>query len=140
MIWRDAYSVGVIEIVRYVDPFLAARRKIENFSRHGGWQVLVRAKDRGISTAVGGHDNIIYAAVECLAVLVGVPAAQLLAGHVEFKDGAMLLGAREQERLSFRKRQPVIATTRGMIQHGGRLAIPFRLIVGEPAYVGKVTL
>src|SRR3981189_364693 len=71
LIWRDAYSVGVIEIVRYLDPFLAARRKVENFSRHGGWQVLVRAKNRGISTAVGGHHNIIYAPIEWLAVFVG---------------------------------------------------------------------
>src|SRR5207253_6320259 len=60
LIWRDADSVGVIEVVRYLDPLLAARRKIENFSRDGGWQVLVRAEDRGISTAVAGHHNIIY--------------------------------------------------------------------------------
>src|SRR5207248_1916136 len=93
LIWRDAYSVGVIEIVRYLDPFLAARRKIENFPRNGGRQVLVRAKDRGISAAVSGHHNVIYAAVEWLAVFVGIPTAQLLAGHIEFKDGAMLLGA-----------------------------------------------
>src|SRR5437762_12712661 len=37
LIWRDADSVGVIEIVRYLDPFLAARRKIENFPHYGGW-------------------------------------------------------------------------------------------------------
>src|SRR5207245_4161401 len=126
LIWRDAYSIGVIEIARYLDPFLAARHKIENFPHHGGWQVLVRAKDRGISTAVGGHHNIIYAAVEWLAVFVGIPTAQLLAGHVEFKDGAMLLGAREQECFLFRERQPVMAATRGGIQQGGRFAIPFR--------------
>src|SRR5260370_12757148 len=82
LIWRDAYSVGVIEIVRDLDPVLAAMRKIENFSHHGGWQVLVRAKDRGISAAVGGHHNIIYAAVEWLAVFVGVPTTQLLAGQI----------------------------------------------------------
>src|SRR5207249_5375249 len=51
LIWRDADSVGVIEFARYLDPFLAARRKIKNFSHHGGWQVLVRAKDRGIRAA-----------------------------------------------------------------------------------------
>src|SRR5205807_8573797 len=109
LIWRDSYPVGVIEVVRYLDPLLAARRQIENFPRNGGWQVLIRAEDRGISTAVGGHDNIIYAAVEWLAVFVGIPTAQLLAGHVEFKDGAMLLGAGEEERLLFRERQPVMA-------------------------------
>src|SRR5439155_16557995 len=92
LIWRDADSVGVIQIVRYLDPVLAARRKIENFSRNGGWQVFVRAEDRGVSAAVGGHHNIIDAAVEWLAVFVGIPTAQLLAGQVEFKDGAMLLG------------------------------------------------
>src|SRR5207245_8355410 len=36
LIWRDAYSVGVIEVVRYLDPFLAARRKIENFPHDRG--------------------------------------------------------------------------------------------------------
>src|SRR6266567_2714137 len=75
LIWRDAYSVGVIEIVRYLDPFLAAGRKIENFPSDRSWQVLVWAEDRGISAAVGGHHNIIYAAVERLAVFVGVPTA-----------------------------------------------------------------
>src|SRR5207249_4272470 len=140
LIWRDAYSVGVIEIVRYLNPLLAARRKIKNFSRHGSWQVLIWAEDRGISTAVGGHHNIIYAAVEWLAVLVGIPTAQLLAGQVEFKDGAMLLGAREEERLLFRERQPVMAATRGMIQHRGRFAIPFRQRIGDPANVVKVAV
>src|SRR5207249_9864387 len=135
LIRRDAYSVGVIEIVRYLDPLLAARRQIENFPRHGGRQFLVWTKDRGISTAVGGHHNIIYAAVEWLAVFVGIPTAQLFAGHVEFKDGAMLLGAREQECLLFRERQPVMAATRGVIQHGGRFAIPFRQRIGDPANV-----
>src|SRR5207244_13566549 len=124
LIWRDADSVGVIGIVRSLDPYLAARRKIENFPRHGSWQVLVRAEDRGISAAVGGHHNIIDAAVECLAVFVGIPTAQLLAGQIELKDGAMFLGAREQESLSFRERQPVMAATRGMIQHRARFAVP----------------
>ena len=34
LIWRDAYAVGVIEFARYLDPFLAARRKIKNFPRY----------------------------------------------------------------------------------------------------------
>jgi hypothetical protein len=140
LIWRDAYSVGVIEFARYLDPFLAARRKIENSPHDRGWWVLVRAKDRGISAAIGGHHNIVYAAVEWLAVFVGIPTAQLLAGHVEFKDGAMLLGAREQERLSFRERQPVMAAIRGVIQHGGRFAISFRQRVGDPANVVKIAV
>src|SRR5947208_9545168 len=135
LIWRDAYSVGVIEIVCYLDPFLAARRQIENFPRDGGWQVFIWAEDRGISAAVGGHHNVIYAAVEWLAVFVGIPTAQLLAGHIEFKDGAMFLGAREEERLSFGERQSVMAATRGMVQHRGRLAIPFRQCVRDPANV-----
>src|SRR5437870_6129892 len=75
LIWRDADPVGVIEVARYLDPFLAARSKIENFPHHGGWQVFVRAKDRGISAAVGGHHNIIDAAVEWLAVFVDIPTA-----------------------------------------------------------------
>src|SRR6266516_6196460 len=59
LIWRDAYSVGVIEIVRYLDPFLVARRKIENFPGQGGWQVLIWAEDCGISAAIGGYHNIV---------------------------------------------------------------------------------
>src|SRR5256886_8880805 len=140
LIRRDADSVGVIEIVRYLDPFLAARRKIENFPRDGGWQVLIRAKDRGISAAVGGHHNIIYAAVEWFAVFVRIPTAQLLAGQIELKNGAMLLGAREQERFLFRERQSVMAATRGVIQHRARFAIPFRQRVGDPANVVKVAV
>src|SRR5437762_6802932 len=140
LIWRNAYSVGVIEIVRYLDPFLAARRQIENFPSHGSWQVLVRAEHRGISTAVGGHHNIIYAALKWLAVFVGIPPAQLLADHVQFKDGAMFLGAREEERPLFRERQPVMAATRSMVQHGGRFAIPFRQRVGDPANVIKIAV
>src|SRR5207248_3952632 len=66
LIWRDADSVRVIEIVRYLNPFLAVRRKIENLSRDRGWQVFVRAKDCGISAAVGGHHNIINTTVEWL--------------------------------------------------------------------------
>src|SRR5438552_17081035 len=52
----------------------------------------------------------------------------------------MLLGACEEERLSFRKRQPVMAATRSMVQHGGRFAIPFRQRVGDPANVVKVAV
>src|SRR5207249_8093055 len=91
-----------------------------------------------ISAAVGGHHNIIYAAVEWLAVFVGIPTAQLLAGHIEFKNGAMLLGARDEERPLFRERQPVMTATRSMVQHGGRFTIPFRQRVRDPANVVKV--
>ena len=59
MIWRDADSVGVVEVVRYFDPLLAARCKIENPSRDGGWQVFIRAKDRGISGTSGGKFSIL---------------------------------------------------------------------------------
>src|SRR6266487_3865545 len=52
----------------------------------------------------------------------------------------MLLGAREQERFSFRERQSVMAATRSMIQHRGRFAIPFRQRVGDPANVVKVAV
>src|SRR5439155_11912414 len=49
-------------------------------------------------------------------------------------------GAREQELLSFRERQPVMAATRGVIQHRGRFAIPFRQRVGDPTDVVKVAV
>ncbi len=52
----------------------------------------------------------------------------------------MLLGAREQECLSFRERQPVMAAAGGVIQHGGRLAIPSRQRVGNPANIVKVAV
>src|SRR5256884_7532174 len=52
----------------------------------------------------------------------------------------MLLGAREQECLLLRKRQPVMAATRGVIQHRARFAIPFRQRVGDPANVVKVAV
>src|SRR5438094_9522397 len=52
----------------------------------------------------------------------------------------MLLGAREEERLSFRERQPVMAAPRSMIQYRGRFAIPFRQCVGDPANIVKVAI
>src|SRR5438270_3753608 len=52
----------------------------------------------------------------------------------------MLLRAREEECLSFRERQSVMAAARGMIQHGCRFAIPFRQRVGDPANVVKVAV
>src|SRR5260370_7139510 len=79
-------------------------------------------------------------AVGWLGVFVGIPTAQLLAGQVEFKDCAMFLGAREEECLSFRERQPVMAAARSMIQHGARFAVPFRQRVGDPANVVKVAV
>src|SRR5439155_26989324 len=133
-------SVGVIEVVRYLDSLLAGRREIEKFSRDGGWQVLVRAEDRGISTTIGGHHNIIYAALEWLAVIVGLPTTHLLAGQVDFKNSAMLLCAREQECLLFGERQAVMAAPRSMIQHRGRFAVPFRQRVGYPANVLKIAV
>src|SRR4029077_9746705 len=39
-----------------------------------------------------------------------------------------------------RKRQPVMAATRSMIQHRGRFAVPFRQRVGDPANVVKVAI
>src|SRR5439155_9664143 len=59
LIWRDAYSVRVVEFTRYLDPFLAARRKIKNFSNYRGWcwWVGVWTKDRGISTAISSNHD-----------------------------------------------------------------------------------
>ena len=63
-----------------------------------------------------------------------------LAGHIELKNGAVLLGARKEERPLFRKRQPVMAATGSVIQHRARFAIPFRQRVGDPANVVKVAV
>ena len=68
------------------------------------------------------------------------PNGAAVAGHVQFKDGAMIFGAREQECLPFRERQPIMAATRTVIQHGRRLAIPFRQRVGDPTNVVKVAV
>src|SRR5437588_7738931 len=96
LVRRDAYSVGVIEVVRYLHPFLTARRKIKNFPNHGGWcwRVGVWAKDRGISPTVGSHHNIIYPAIKLLAAIVGIPSSQLLPVHVEFQDCAGIIRTR----------------------------------------------
>ena len=107
---RNAYAVGIIEIVCYLDPFLTAGRKVKNFSNYKcwNWWIGIWAKDRGISAAVSGHCNIIYATLEFLAVTISIPSAQLLSGHVEFQDCAGIVRAREQECLLFRERQPVM--------------------------------
>jgi hypothetical protein len=102
-------------------PIAAARRKIENFSRDGGWQVLVRAEDRGISTAVAGHHNIIYAASNGLPFLsASQRRTACRSGRVQ--EWRHAPRAREQECLLFCERQPVMAATRSMIQH--RVVLP----------------
>ena len=128
LVGRNTDAVGVVEVVSYFHPFLAAGRKIKNFPHDKGWyrRVGVRAKDRGISTAVSSHHNIIYSAFKLLAVVVSVPSSQLLAGHVEFEDCAGIVSAREQERLLFGERQSVMAAALGVIQDGRRFAIPLR--------------
>ena len=52
----------------------------------------------------------------------------------------MLVGAREQKCLLFRKRQSVMAAALGVIQHGRRFSIPLRERVGDPADVVKVAV
>ena len=52
----------------------------------------------------------------------------------------MLVGAREQECLLFRKRQSVMAAALGVIQHRRRFSIPLRERVGDPTDVVKVAV
>src|SRR5207249_11813340 len=88
-VWRNTDSVCVVKILRDLDPFLTAGRKIKNLANYEGWcwWISVWAKHRGISTAVGSDHNIIYAAVEFLAVAIGIPSSQLLTCQIEFQDG-----------------------------------------------------
>jgi len=68
--------------------------------------------------------NIIYAAVERLAVFCRHPNGAAVYGQIESRMAPCSSGTPE-ERPLFGERQPVMAATRGMIQHGGRFAIHF---------------
>src|SRR5215510_341691 len=117
LVRRYAYSVGIIEVVRYFHPFLTTGRKTKNFSNHSCWYwwIGVWAENCGISAAVGSDHNIIYPAIKFLTVTINIPPSQLFPCHVEFQDCAWVVGACEQESLLFRERQAVMAATLGMI-------------------------
>src|SRR5205814_4605617 len=101
---------------------------IKNFPDDRGWcwWVGVWAKDRGIRAAISSNHEIIYSSHKLPAIAVGIPTAQLFAGHVEFQNCAGVVSAREQERLLFRERQPVMTAALRVIQHGSRFTIPLR--------------
>src|SRR5438874_10129341 len=74
----NADAVGIIEIVRDLDPITRARSKVENSARDSCRQVLVWPENRRISAAVRGHDDIVDTAVEFPSLVVSIPTAHLL--------------------------------------------------------------
>ena len=68
-----------------------------------------------------------------MALVIGVPSAQLLAVEVELENGSVFIRAGEKKSLLFGESQPVMATPRGVVQDGCLFPIPLRQGVGDPA-------
>jgi hypothetical protein len=126
LVRRDADTVRVVEVVRHLDPLLAAGRHVEQLARDGRRHAVIVTEHGGIRTAISRDHDVVDAAVELDALVICIPATQLLARHVEFEDRAVLVGARKQERLLPGQRQAVVAAPREGVQHGARLAVPLR--------------
>src|SRR6266481_8367855 len=133
LIWRDTDAVGIVKIVRDLDPSLRTGSKVKDLSHDRGWRIDEVSKKGGVGAAISGHHDVVDAAIELMALVIGVPSTQLLTVEVELQNGAVFIGAGEKKSLLFRESQPVMAATRSVVQDGRLLPIPFRQGVGDPA-------
>src|SRR5205823_14693407 len=140
LIWRDTDAVSVVKIVRDLDPSLPTGSKVKNLSHDGGWRIDEVSKKGGVGAAISGHHDVVDAAIELIALVIGVPSAQLLAVEVELENGSVFIRAGEKKSLLFRESQPVMAAVRCVIQNGCLLPIPLRQGVGDPADKIKIPL
>src|SRR5438874_2741594 len=140
LIGRDTDAVGVVKIVRDFDPILRTRSKVKNLSHDGGWRIDEVSKKRGVSAAISGHHDVVDAAIELIALVIGLPSAQLLAVEIELENSSVFISAGEKKSLLFRESQPVMAAVRCVIQNGCLLPIPLRQGVGDPADKIKIPI
>src|SRR5512132_2550063 len=133
LIGRDTDAVGVVKIVRDLYPIFRTRSQIKDLSHDRGWRIDEVSKKGGVGAAISGHYDVVDAAIELMALVIGVPSAQLLAVEVQLENGSVFIGAGEKKSLLFRESQPVMAAPRGVVQDGCLLPIPLRQAVGDPA-------
>src|SRR5882724_11955224 len=124
LIGRHTDAVGVVKIVRDLDPILRTGSKVKNLSHDRSWWIDEVSKKGGVGAAISGHYDVIDAAIELMALFIGVPSAQLLAVEVELENGSVFIRAGEKKSLLFRESQPVMAAPRGVVQDGCLLPIP----------------
>src|SRR5205814_2778472 len=70
----DADSIGVVEVVCDLDPLTPARRAENDPADHCGWHALIGSEYGGIRASVRRDHDIVDAAVELPAFVIGVPA------------------------------------------------------------------
>src|SRR6266576_1341035 len=116
LIGRHTDAVGVVKIVRDLDPILRTGSQVKNLSRDRGWRIDEVSKKRGVGAAISGHYDVVDAAIELMALVIGVPSAQFLAVEVELDNGSVFIGAGEKKSLLFGESQPVMAAVRGTVQ------------------------
>src|SRR5439155_9544835 len=133
LIGRDTDAVGVVKIVRDLDPILRTRSKVKDLSHDRRRRIDEVSKKCGVGAAITGHHDVVDAAIELMALVIGVPSAQLLAVEVELENDSVFIGAGEKKSLLVRESQPVMAAPRGVVQNGCLLPVPLRQTVGDPA-------
>ena len=92
LIGRDTDAVSVIKIVRDLDPILRTGSKVKNLSHERGWRIDEVSKKGGVGAAISGHHDVVDAAIELMALVIGVPSTQLLTVEVELQNGAVFIG------------------------------------------------
>src|SRR4029077_4910417 len=131
---------GVVKIVRDFDPILRTGSKVKNLSHDRGWRIDEVSKKSGVGTAISAHYDVVDAAIELMALVIGVPSAQFLAVEIELENGSVFVGAGKKKIVCFRESQPVMAAVRGTVQDGCLLPIPLRQAVGDPADKIKISV
>ena len=74
LIGRDTDAVGVVKIVRDLYPIFRTRSQIKDLSHNHGWRIDEVSKKGGVSAAISGHNNVVDAAIELMALVIGVVA------------------------------------------------------------------
>src|SRR6185369_1574122 len=78
LIGRDTDSVGVVKIVRDLYPIFRTGSQVKNLSHDLSWRIDEVSKKGGVGPAISGHFDVVDAAIEFLALVIGVPKAQVL--------------------------------------------------------------
>src|SRR5438045_911825 len=84
------------------------RSLVEDLAGDGGWNVLIGSEHRRVRASIRGDHDVVDAPGERIAPGVSIPAPQQPARQIEFENRAMLVGAREQERLLLRERETIV--------------------------------
>src|SRR6266850_6795695 len=91
LIGRDTDAIGVVKIIRDLDPIFRTGSKVKNLSHDRGWRIDEVPKKRGVGAAISGHYDVVDAAIKLMALVIGVPSAQFLAVEVELENGSVFI-------------------------------------------------